>query len=91
MSNLTIINEDLPDFLQTAGVSALTKQLAGKTGVKRIVPKNGIFRKTVGGEEMGKIKGSLNAVIVNASPNVGRIYYAEAWTPDAAPTAPDCF
>jgi hypothetical protein len=91
MTDLTILNQDLPDFLQTAGVSDLTKQLAGKSGVRRIVPKNGIFRKTVGGEEMGKIKGSLNAVIVNASPHVGRIYYAEAWTPDAAPTAPDCF
>ena len=91
MSNLTIINEDLPDFLQNAGVSALTKQLAGKSGVKRIVPKNGIFRKTVGGEEMGKVKGSLDVIIVNASPAVGRIFYAKAWTPDAEPTAPDCF
>jgi hypothetical protein len=88
---LTIINEDLPDFLQTAGVSALTKQLAGKTGVKRIVPKNGIFRKTVGGEEMGKVKGNLDVIIVNASPAVGRIFYAKAWSPDAEPTAPDCF
>ena len=91
MSNLTIINQELPDFLQTAGVSELTKQLAGKSGVKRIVPKNGIFRKTVGGEEMGKIKGSLNAIVVNASPHVGRIFYAKTWSPDAEPTAPDCF
>lgn len=91
MSDLTILNQDLPDFLQNAGVSELTKQLAGKSGVKRIVPKNGIFRKTVGGEEMGKLKGSLNAVVVNASPHVGRIFYAKAWSPDAEPTAPDCF
>jgi hypothetical protein len=91
MSNITILNEDLPDFLQTAGVSDLTRQLAGRTGVKRIVPKNGIFRKTVGGEEMGKVKGNVNAVIVNASPAVGRIYYAKQWSPDAEPTAPDCF
>jgi hypothetical protein len=91
MTNLTILNEDLPDFLQTAGVSELTKQLAGRTGVKRIVPKNGIFRKTVGGEEMGKVKGNVNAVIVNASPAVGRIFYAKQWSPDAEPTAPDCF
>ena len=91
MSNITILNEDLPEFLQTAGVSDLTRQLAGRTGVKRIVPKNGIFRKTVGGEEMGKVKGNVNAVIVNASPAVGRIYYAKQWSPDAEPTAPDCF
>jgi hypothetical protein len=91
MSNITLLDQNLPDFLQTAGVSELTKQLAGKTGTKRIVPKNGIFRKMVGGEEMGKIKGTLNAIVVSASPKVGRIFYAKQWTPDAEPTAPDCF
>jgi hypothetical protein len=55
------------------------------------VPKNGIFRKTVGGEEMGKVKGNVSAIIVNASPAVGRIFYAKQWSPDAEPTAPDCF
>jgi hypothetical protein len=91
MSNIALLNQDLPDFLQTAGVSELTKKLAGKTGAKRIVPKNGIFRKMVGTEEMGKVKGSLDAVIVNASPAVGRIFYAKQWTPESEPTAPDCF
>lgn len=92
MSNeLSVMTQDLPDFLREAGVSALTKQLAGKTGVARIVPKNGIFRKVVGGEEMGKAKGPLNAIIVNASPYVGRIFYVKQWSPDAEPTAPDCF
>jgi len=91
MSNLVLSDQALPDFLQTAGVSALTKNLAGKTGAKRIVPKNGIFRKMVGTEEMGKIKGNLNIIIVNASPKVGRIFYAQSWSPDAEPTAPDCF
>jgi hypothetical protein len=91
MSNITVIDQSLPDFLQTAGVSDLTKQLAGNSGVKRIVPKNGIFRKVVGKEEMGKIKGNLNAIVVSASPKVGRIFYAKQWTPDAEPTAPDCF
>jgi len=91
MSNVALLNQELPDFLQTAGVSELTKKLAGKTGVKRIVPKNGIFRKMVGTEEMGKVKGSLDTVIINASPSVGRIFYAKAWTPESEPTAPDCF
>ena len=91
MSNIALLNQDLPDFLQTAGVSELTKQLAGKTGAKRIVPKNGIFRKMVGSEEMGKVKGNLDVIVVNASPKVGRIFYAKAWTPDADPSAPDCF
>lgn len=92
MSNeVTMIDQNLPDFLREAGVSALTKQLAGKTGVARIVPKNGIFRKVVGGEDMGKAKGPLHTIIVNASPYVGRIFYAKQWSPDAEPTAPDCF
>jgi hypothetical protein len=91
MSNIALLNQDLPDFLQTAGVSELTKQLVGRTGVKRIVPKNGIFRKVVGGEEMGKVKGDLNVIVVNASPKVGRIFYVKQWSPDAEPTAPDCF
>ena len=90
MSNI-VLSQDLPDFLQQQGVSELTKQLAGRSGIKRIVPKNGIFRLVVGGEEMGKIKGDLNAVIVNAAPKVGRIFYAKAWSADAEPTAPDCF
>jgi hypothetical protein len=92
MNELTVMDQDLPDFLKNAGVSALTKQLAGTGGgVPRIVPKNGIFRKIVGGEEMGKVKGPVNTIIVNASPHVGRIFYAKAWSPDAEPTAPDCF
>jgi hypothetical protein len=91
MSNITVIDQSLPDFLQTAGVSDLTKQLAGRTGVARIVPKNGIFRKVVGGEEMGKVKGAINTIIVNASPKVGRIFYAKQWSPESEPTAPDCF
>jgi hypothetical protein len=90
MSNL-VVTQDLPDFLQKAGVSALTKQLAGKSGIKRIVPKNGTFKLMVSGEEMGKIKGDLDSIIVNASPDVGRIFYAKSWSPDAEPTAPDCF
>ena len=91
MSNLALVSQDLPEFLQNAGVSDLTKQLAGRTGVKRIVPKNGIFRKVVGGEEMGKTSGPLKVVIVNASPYVGRIFYAKTWTPEGEPSAPDCF
>lgn len=91
MSNIQLLNQELPDFLQQAGVSELTKTLAGKVGIKRLVPKNGIWTKVVGGESMGKLKGDVNVIIVNAAPRVGRIFYAKAWSPDAEPTAPDCF
>ena len=90
-NQLAILEGNLPDFLPASGVSELTKQLAGKSGTKRIVPKNGIFRKVVGGEEMGKAKGALNVIIVNASPHVGRIFYRSQWDANAKPTAPDCF
>jgi hypothetical protein len=40
---------------------------------------------------MGKVKGNLDVVVVNASPKVGRICYAKQWSPDAEPSAPDCF
>jgi hypothetical protein len=90
--NALVLNQDLPDFLANAGVSELTKQLAGNSNaVKRIVPKNGIFRKEVGGKEMGKIKGDIKVIVVNASPHVGRIFYAQAWNPDSEPTSPECF
>lgn len=93
MSNITTLSQDLPDFLQNAPISDLTKSLVGgKSSVaKRITHKNGIFRKMVGQEEMGKTKGALDVIIVNASPAVGRIFYMKQWTPDAEPTAPDCF
>lgn len=91
MSNI-IATQDLPDFLQNSGVSELTKQLAGgRPEIKRIVPKNGTFKLMVKGKEMGKIKDDLNAIIVNAAPKVGRIFYAKQWSADAEPTAPDCF
>ena len=88
-TQLQLFDQAVPDFLQ--GVSELTKSLVGRPRVKRIVPKNGIFRKVVGGEEMGKVKGDLNVVIVNAAPYVGRIFYATQWSADAEPTSPDCF
>jgi hypothetical protein len=86
-----ILNQELPDFLANAGVSDLTKKLAGNSGVKRIVPKNGIFRKEIGGKEMGKVKEKIDTIIINASAHVGRIYYAQAWSPDNEPTSPECF
>ena len=91
MSNI-VLSQETPGFLQGTGLSELTKRLAGNGGgVKRIVPKNGIFRKMAGGEEVGKIKGALEVIIVDVSPKVGRIFYEKQWSPDAEPTPPTCF
>ena len=87
MSNISIFNQEVPSFLQGAnGLNELTKSLAGKTagGGKRISIRGGVFRKIVGGEEVGKITSrELNVIIVNASKGVSRIYYAGKYDPNA--------
>ena len=84
---MTIFNQEVPAFLQGAnGLNDLTKALAGKAagGGKRISIRGGVFRKIVGGEEVGKITSrELNVIIVNAARGVSRIYYAGKYDPQA--------
>lgn len=83
MSNISIFKQDVPDFLK-GGVNELTKALAGNVAgsSKRISIRGGVFRKVVGGEEVGKVTGrELNVIIVNAAKNVSRIYYAGKYNP----------
>lgn len=92
MSNIALMNQDVPDFLRAKGLSDLSKSLASsKASTKRIAMKNGIFRKLVNGVEQGKIKGSLDVIIVNAQPAVGRTWYATAYDANAEARAPDCW
>jgi hypothetical protein len=85
MSNVALFKQDVPDFLKSAtGLNDLTKALAGNmaSGSKRISIRGGVFRKIVGGEEVGKITGrELNVIIVNANKNVSRIFYAGKYNP----------
>jgi len=91
MSNVSIFNQELPDFLRGAELNDLTKSLAGGGGAKRISIRGGVFRKIVGGEEVGKLSGrEMNVVIVNARKNVSRIYYASKYNPEEI-VAPSCF
>lgn len=86
MSNLSVFNQDVPEFLRGAnGLNELTKSLAGNVGGgKRISIRGGVFRKIVGGEEVGKITSrELNVIIVNAAKGVSRIYYAGKYDPNA--------
>jgi len=84
---MTIFNQEVPAFLQGAnGLNDLTKALAGKAagGGKRISIRGGVFRKIVGGEEVGKITSrELNVIIVNAARGVSRIYYAGKYDANA--------
>jgi hypothetical protein len=53
---------------------------------------NGIFKRLIGGEQIGKaIRGEFNAIIVAMLPKVGRTYYEGKYDPDAKGTLPDCW
>jgi len=86
MSNVSIFSQEVPEFLRgTEGLNDLTKALAGNigSGAKRISIRGGVFRKQVGGKEVGKLTDRvLNVIIVNARKNVSRVYYAGKYNPD---------
>lgn len=86
MSNISIFNQELPDFLrENHGLNDLTKSLAGSSGGggKRISIRGGVFRKIVGGEEVGKLTTrEMNVIIINARKNVSRVFYAGKYSSD---------
>jgi len=93
MSEVTLFNQERPAHLRAnRGLSDLTRSLTGGGGGggKRISIRGKMFRKIVGGEEVGKIKDELNVVIVNANRNVSRIFYAGKYEPDAV-VPPTCW
>jgi len=92
MSNLTLFQQDLPDYLREVEVDDMTKALAGGgAGSKRISVRGGVFRLIVNGEEIAKNENrAMNIVIVNGARKVGRTFYAGTYDP-SAPSAPDCW
>ena len=81
MSNLTIFKNDIPVANRGEGLSDLAKSLVTRSGAtnRRLTARNGIFRRLVNGEEIGKVKkNAINVVIVNVLPRVSRQYYEEA-------------
>jgi len=90
-TELSLFQNDLPDFLKNAEPDALTKALAGNTNNKRISIRGNVFRMVVGGEEVRKSDSrSLQFIVVNASPHVARQYYAGAYDPENKGAA-DCW
>lgn len=85
----------VPDYLREVGLNDLTKSLltgGGGSGNKRISIRGKKFRLVVDGEEMSTIKQEhLDVVIVNATKDVARTYYAQAYDPKAEATPPDCW
>jgi len=93
MSELTLFNQDLPDYLKNVELDAVTKALVGNSGSKRISLRGGKFRMVVNGEEvLTSNSDSLNVVIVNAAKDVSRTFYAGAYNPkDTKAAPPDCW
>ena len=90
-TQLSLFQNDLPDFLKDMEPDALTKALAGNTSNKRISIRGNVFRMVVGGEEIRKSESrSLQFIIVNASPHIARQFYAGAYDPENKGAA-DCW
>ena len=95
------MSNDVEIFTQQKNVSAsgrrmtaLGAQLAQTITIssRRIVAKNGAFRKIINGKQVGDaIRGEFNAIIVAMLPEVSRIYYKEKFDPDKEATLPNCW
>lgn len=92
MSNLSLFQQDLPDYLKEVELDDMTKALAGGgAGSKRISVRGGVFRLIVNGEEIAKNENrGMNVVIVNGARKVGRTFYAGSYDP-STPSIPDCW
>ena len=91
MSNeISLFQQNVPDYIKEVGVDELTKSLGGSGGLKRISIRGGVFRMMVNGEEIAKNESrAMNIVVVNGTKHVARKFYEGAYTPgETAP--PDC-
>jgi hypothetical protein len=91
MSNVTVFQQDLPDFLKNTEVDELTKALAGGTQNRRISIRGGRFRLVINGEEVSKTdRPELDVIVAAGRKENSRIFYAKAYNPKEI-TPPDCW
>ena len=91
MSNVTVFQQDLPDFLKNTEVDELTKALAGGTQNRRISIRGGRFRLVINGEEVSKTdRPELDIVVAAGRKENSRIFYVKAYNPKEI-TLPDCW
>jgi len=94
-TEISILDAELPAYLQTAELDDATKALMGGGGsgaLKRISIKGGVWRMMVNGKEVAKNEDrNLNVVIAAAAPKYARQFYAKAYSEGSEPTAPDCW
>ena len=92
MSDLALLNQNLPAHLREVEIDETTKALmGGGGGTKRISIEGGVWRMMVNGKEVAKNEDrSMNVVIVAASPKVSRTFYAKTYV-EGEVTMPDCW
>ncbi|NDE38817.1 MAG: hypothetical protein EB070_09850 [Synechococcaceae bacterium WBA_2_066] len=91
MSNVTVFQQDLPDFLKNTEVDELTKALAGGAQNRRISIRGGRFRLVINGEEVSKTdRPELDIIIAAGRKENSRVFYAKAYNPKEI-TPPDCW
>jgi hypothetical protein len=92
MSEMTLFQQGLPDYLKEVELDDMTKALSGGGAQsKRISVRGGVFRLMVGNKEVAKNENrAMNIVIVNGAPKIGRTFYAGAYDANN-PSAPDCW
>lgn len=97
MSNIVPTNIKIPAHLanRIGQPSVLAQALGGGIGsgesIPRISLKGARFRIKEGENETVLDSTTLDIVIVGANPRLSKTWYAKQWTPDAEPSAPDCF
>lgn len=64
---------------------------SGGESYPRISIKGARFRIVEGDTETVMDSVELDVIVVGANPRVSKTWYAKQWTPDAEPSAPDCF
>ena len=92
MSDLALLNQNLPAHLREVEIDETTKALmGGGGGTKRISIEGGVWRMMVNGKEIARNEERvMNVVIVAAAPKVSRTFYAGVYKKGVA-SAPDCW
>lgn len=99
MNSIIPANIKIPAHLaaRVGSPSALAASLTGGLSsgggeaFPRISIKGSRFRIVEGDSETVLDSTTLSVVIVGANPRLSKTWYAKQWTPDADPSAPDCF
>ena len=92
-TEVSVFKAGVPAYLQTPDAMAVNNALSGGGGGfgKRISIRGSVFRMVVDGEEVAqRDERSMNVVIVNASPDIGRQYY-EGQYKEGVAAAPVCW